>query len=493
MNRSFSTVFLLLLFLLAGCNPQEILTGDSTSAAESVTIAYAEPLSTYSPLSYEAKNRKYLANIYEPLLRFDSTFNMDTALAVSWGRLDDNTWDFRLREDVLFHDGSTFDAEDVVYSLRLAQDQEGSELGALLSTIVGIEKTGTHRLSIVTEMPDPLLLNRLTYLYVVPDAYDDFSLPIGTGPYRISGYSDNTLELERFDGYWGALSYFKTAKLKYIADPDERKEAFLIGDVQVLANVPPQAVEDLEAAGIKVMDFPSLEVSFLMFNTQRVFSDENLRTAVWNVLGANYADTFGGGYLMETSQVAAGGITGYMKAWEERESDFDAAKQARALHEGDVAVTLDLPSGLSALGEAIAEDLERIDIQVTVNTLEPDLFEEKILSGASDCYFFGWKYDLADSTDFFASVVHTEGDGYGEFNGISYSNPDLDLQIEQASTLLDHIKRRMVLETLTKQLMEDQVILPLFESRVLYALDSDLYYNFRLDGLILASEIEIGR
>ncbi len=484
----YSRLLISLSFLLSSCVDGEVLSFDSDSR-ESITIAYAEPLSTFSPLSYEAKNRKYLANIYEPLVSFDSSFNMETALAVSWGRLDDSTWDFRLREDVFFHDGSAFDADDVVYSLRLAQDQEGSELGALLGTIEGVEKTGTHRLSIKTDGPDPLLLNKLTYLYIIPDGYEDFNVPVGTGPYRISSYSDNILELERFEAYWGALAYFKEAKLQYISDPDERKEAFLSGEVQVLANVPPQAVADLEAATIEVEDFPSLEVSFLMFNTKSVFSDENLRAAVWNALGTDFAETLGGGYLMETSQVAASGITGYMATWENRVQDLDAAKQARALYEGEVVVTLDLPSGLAALGEAIAEDLEQIDISVSVNSLSPDLFEDKILSGASDFYFFGWKYDLADSADFFESVIHSKEEGYGEFNGIAYSNLSLDEQIEEASSLLDYTQRRTLLETLTEQLMEDQVVLPLFESRVLYALGSGLYYNFRLDGLIMASEI----
>lgn len=483
-----SRIFISLLVFLSSCGEGGILTIDSDST-ESITIAYAEPLSSYSPLSYEAKNRKYLANIYEPLVRFDSSFNMETALAVSWGRLDDSTWDFRLREDVFFHDGSAFDADDVIYSLRLVQDQEGSELGALLSSIEAVEKTGSHRLSIKTKKPDPLLLNKLTYLSIVPDDYQDFDIPFGTGPYRVSAYSDNTLFLERFDAYWGALAYFKEARLKYISDPDERKKAFLNGEIQVLANVPPQAVEELEGEGFEINDFPSLEVSFLMFNTQGVFSDENLRAAVWNALSEDYAEILGGGYLMETSQVAASGITGYMTAFEDRRQDLDAAKVYRALHEGDVLVTLDLPSGLDALGEVIAQDLEQIDLSVTVNTLTPDLFEDKILSGASDFYFFGWKFDLADSADFFESVVHTEEGDYGEFNGISYSNSSLDEQIEEASTFLDHSKRRTLLEALTQQLLEEQLILPLFESRVLYALDSDLYYNFRLDGLILASEI----
>lgn len=482
-------LFIVLTLLLSSCTPPEVFDGQNTPSDASVTIAYAEPLSSYSPLSYEAKNRKYLTNIYESLVSFDSTFNYETALAVSWGRLDDTTWDFHLREGVYFHDGSGFDADDVLYSFQVAQAQEASELGALLGNIVSIEKTDLYRVEIKTKVPDPLLLNKLTYVYMVPGDYENFDLPVGTGPYRAFQFIDNTLVLERFDDYWGPLAYFKQARLRYIADPKERLDAFLNNEVQVLANVPPQYVPDLESAGISVQHFPSLEVSYLMFNMRSVFADSNLRAAVWLALSTDYADTLGGGYLLSTSQVAAKGITGYQGDFELREQDVQRAGEFRAAYPDEVNVTLDLPSGLNALGEAIAADLAKIDITVTVNILEPEAFEEKILSGASDFYFFGWKYDLADSVDFFESVAHTREGNYGEFNGISYSNSTLDEQIEETSRLLDTAERRTQLETLNELLLNDKVIEPLFESQVLYAVRPELYYKFRLDGLILASEI----
>jgi len=488
--KSMRLLFLFLIFslLLVSCNTPAIFDGSQASDA-SVTIAYAEPLSNYSPLGYEAANRKYLANLYEPLVSFDSTFNTDTALAVSWGRLDDTIWDFHLREGVKFHDGTAFDADDVLYSFQMAQGQEGSELKAVLSTIVSIEKMETYRVQITTQTPDPLLLNKLTNLYMIPSEYTNFDLPVGTGPYRVSQFIDNTLVLERFEDYWGPLAYYKQARLRYIADPKERLDAFLNKEVQVLANVPPQYVSDLEAASIPVQHFPSLELSYLMFNTGGIFADSNLRAAAWYALGTDYADHLGGGYLMKTSQVAATGITGYSAETEVRGKNLDTAKMYRAAYSGAVQLTLDLPSGLDALGQAIAADLAAVDMEVTVNILEPGPFEEKILSGASDFYFFGWKFDLADSIDFFQSVVHTQEKGYGEFNGIGYSNPILDQDIETAALTLDSMERRTQLQNLNALLLKDQVVEPLFESQVLYAIRPEVYYDFRLDGLILASEI----
>ncbi|MFA4814495.1 MAG: ABC transporter substrate-binding protein [Candidatus Gracilibacteria bacterium] len=479
-------LFFCLALLLASCTPWEIL---SEETGESITIAYAEPISSYSPLSYEAKNRKYLTNIYESLVRYDPTFNYETGLAVSWGRLDDTTWDFKLRQDVTFHDGSTFDADDVLYSLQLAREYEGSELSSLLSTIVSVEKTEDYRVKIVTSRPDPLLLNKLTYVYMVPNGYENFDIPVGTGPYRTSQFVDDTLVLERFDDYWGPVAYFKEARLKYISDPEERLNAMLDGEVDVLANVPPQNVADLETAGLKVESSPSLEISFLMLNRNGPFADSNLRAAVWNALSTDYVDQFGGGYLMETSQFAATGITGYDPELELRTKDLDAAKSARALLADEVNLTLDIPQGLEVLGQAIQEDLAKIEITVTVNAIKSSDYEDVVMAGFSDFYFFGWKYDLADSEDFFTSILHTPTETYGEFNAFGYSNPEIDTKIEEASTVFDPTQRRLLLSELSSQLLAEQTVIPLFESQVLYALSPDLYYDFRLDGQIWASEI----
>lgn len=478
---------LLFLFLIS-CVPQGILT-ESSATGKEVTIAFAEPISSYSPLSYEAKNRNYLVNIYEPLVRFDATFNYESSLAVSWGRLSETVWDFRLRKDVFFHDGSAFEADDVLYSLQMAREYEGSELSALLGTIISVEKTEDYRIKITTESPDPLLLNKLSYVLMMPSSYENFDIPNGTGAYRVMQLLDDVLVLERFNEYWGPLAYFETVKLRSISSPEERIATFLDGTVDVLGNVPPQGIETLRAQGFKVEDYPSLENSFLVMNLRGHFANANLRKAVWAALSTDYAEYLGGGYLISSSQVAATGITGYNASQEPRRQNLEEAKLARALLPETLTLTLDIPEGLEILGEKIAEDLALINIELKINAIPGNDYEKLIKSGFSDFYFFGWKYDLADSEDFFSSVVHTPVGTYGEFNFFAYSNLELDASIESLSTVFDANERSAKLSALSSKLAEDQVILPLFESQILYGLSNELYYDFRLDGLIWASEI----
>ncbi len=488
MKRLLALLLILSLFSLPACQQTFSNIDQGQPSMSSISIAYAEAPSTYSPLSYEAKNRKFFANLYEPLVKFDGTFNTDSALAVSWGRLDDTTWDFHLRHDVYFHDGKIFTAADVVYSINLARG-ETSELQPLLSTILSVEQTDEDRISITTSSPDPLLLNRLTYVYMVPEATTDFSLPIGTGPYRVHEFAQDDLVLERFNDYWGPLAYFPEVHLRTVADPEERVKALENNTVQVLANVPPQSAEELKAQGLVVTDFPSLEVSYLILNQSRIFADENLRAAVNAALATDYAERLGGGYLMGTSQFAATGIEGYSKTAPQREQNLEIAQELRALVQGPVTVTLDIPEGLEILGEAIRSDLAAIDIQVTVNVLTATALQDKIEASLSDFYFFGWKYDLADSGDFFEAVAHSKVGSYGQFNGAAYADAELDLLIEKAATEFGLMERRQFITQIEAQLNSDMAIVPLFESKTLYAFHAPLLWSSRLDGQLWVSDL----
>jgi peptide/nickel transport system substrate-binding protein len=463
------------------------------ASGDQLVIAYAEAPESFSPLSYEAAERKYLLDIYEALVRHDNSFNHDSSLAVSWGRLDDYTWDFKLRQEVIFHDGSEFDANDARYSINLALEHTDSELKSLLSTIEEVKVTEEHRLEIVTLEPDPLLLDKLTYVFMVPEDYWDFDTPMGTGPYYPVSYESSEdgadFTLARFDGYWGAAPFFDEAVLTYIPGAEERLEAMLAGEVDFLANVPPQYVEDFEEAGIGVSGFPSLEVSFLMLNMDSAFGDLGLRGAVYHALADDYAEVLGSGYLMATSQYAAMGIAGFSPKIPDRQQNVEQAEVFLSDYSGTTQLFVDLPVGLEALGEKLQEDFEAVGLELFVEMHEADEYEDYVLSGDSDAYFFGWKYDLADVMDFYNAVAHSRGDDFGSFNVIAYSEDDVDVLIEEVNSVFDEVERGVLISDITRLLTGDKAIIPLFESKVLYGISPDLTWPTRLDGQILASEI----
>ena len=143
----------------------------------------------------------------------------------------------------------------------------------------------------------------------------------------------------------------------------------------------------MEESGVDVQDFPNLEVSSLMFNFSGIFSDKNLRDAVYYALATDYAEEFGSGYLLSTDQFCFRDVR-YSRKLTDRNQNVETANEFRSKYEGDVDVTLDVPTGLEKLAEKVKSDLAMVNINVTVLVSNPSEFQNKILAGESDFYFF---------------------------------------------------------------------------------------------------------
>ncbi|KKR24194.1 MAG: family 5 extracellular solute-binding protein, peptide/nickel transport system substrate-binding protein, partial [Candidatus Peregrinibacteria bacterium GW2011_GWE2_39_6] len=151
---------------------------------EELTIAYDQPLLTYEAATFDSTSRSYLANTYEALVSFDRNFKIRPALALSWGMINDTTWQFKLRPDLTFHDQSSFEASDVIASFKRAKSNPLSETQNLVTSIKEVKAVDDLTILIITKNPDPILLNKLTAIYIIPaESPDHLETPIGTGPY----------------------------------------------------------------------------------------------------------------------------------------------------------------------------------------------------------------------------------------------------------------------------------------------------------------------
>ncbi len=97
-----------------------------------------------------ADNKAATAQVYEALLDFDSNLAIVPQLALAWKPLDPTTWEFELRPDVRFHDGTPFTAEDVVFSIERAR-AETSDFRTLVDGIAAVEAIDDHTVRITTD------------------------------------------------------------------------------------------------------------------------------------------------------------------------------------------------------------------------------------------------------------------------------------------------------------------------------------------------------
>ncbi len=149
-----------------------------------------------------------LLDIYETAVTRDAAGEIVAGLATSWKQLDDVSWELSIRENVTFHDGSPFGADDVVYSYSRVLDKENkSPQRSYIASISSVEAVDRKTVRITLAQPDPLLLQGLLIVPIVKTGATKESLARatnGTGPYKLERWVPaDQLSVVSAEGYWG--------------------------------------------------------------------------------------------------------------------------------------------------------------------------------------------------------------------------------------------------------------------------------------------------
>ena len=206
----------------------------------------------WDPYQHTAQSQGRIeAQIFDYLVDFPNTDEPPVPmLATEWTQIDDRTWEFKLREGVIFHDGSTFDAADVKASIELASgatDTPTLQAGDWLPVSVEIVDDFTVRLS--TEEPFAGLLTQLRNGIIVSS--DDLEnnaeaikmQPNGTGPFRLVSNELTRKVMEANEDYWQGAPQIKELIWEFIQDADTRLTALLAGQADVIDRVPTQHLQ----------------------------------------------------------------------------------------------------------------------------------------------------------------------------------------------------------------------------------------------------------
>lgn len=475
---------------------------DRQTIVENLVIAEPVAMTSFEPTVFETFTRQRLNNFYETLVKPDGDLNIEPSLALSWGMKSDTDWEIILRPNVQFHDGSKLDSGDVLMSVLRAKNFKNSELKDLLSTFKNVKIVDGLTLEIETNKPDPLFLQRLATVYILPseilekvkDATLDLSVEnaIGTGSYKANEITnDGVLSLKRFENYWGQKPNFGNVKIVTITNTEGRVQAMNDGSVDILDYVPHDFVSQL-GDDFKVYAVPSLEVQFLVFNTTRgVFKSQDVRNAVAATFDREGFAKYLGKYVKPSYQFVSTGVFGFNP--DLSVPDYDAMNQSG---EDEKSIVIYLPKGLENLGEYINSQLSGIGLKVGIIYFEGSKYQEALQNGGFDIYFMGYRNELGDAGDFLSSVAHsaqTVGDKkYGQYNFAKYSNELVDKNIEASEIELDAEKRLSELQSAMKTIVSGDVLgIPMFQYETVFAARKGLQFTPRIDGYIYINEIGI--
>ncbi len=351
-------------------------------------------------------------NIFEGLVRMDADYGIVPALATEWQFEAPNTWRFTLREGVTFHDGTPFDAEAVKYSFdRIAKAGGGTP---------GFDKNSTKIIDDFTVEVTPSFENRrMVEQLVHPEnsiiapGSNPGEEPIGTGPFKFSSYDrQEQIVVERNDDYWGEPPTLEQITFRFLPEPNARRLALEAGEVDLILDVPREAVADLEAKGFvtETSDVGAYEAIYNNISGQNgytILQDPAVRQAIGYAIDrdALVEGVFEGLAAPEQTMIPsrlldeenAGKIEGYAFDPEQAQQLLDDAgwtvgEDGIRVKDGQ-RLTLELINGFpsaqvhGAVPEFVQDQLKDVGIEVEiVKTPDSAAYEERLNSGEGDMW-----------------------------------------------------------------------------------------------------------
>ncbi len=482
---------LLLPLVLGGCQR-----APPSPPARPLRIAtYSGPLSLDPQLRNEVLTFSILENVYDALVSFDAQLRIRPGLATSWENPNDLTWRFHLRQGVHFHDGRLLTADDVVATIERGRHNPRSGVGNYLVSVDRVRKLSVDTVEITTRRPSPVLLNKLTFVYVVPrDAPDEIRQPIGTGPYRLVSVDAHRVLLRAFAGCWRGPPAEPEVELLIEPDAAQRVAMLERGDVDLVQEVKPELAAQVERApGCRLLASEGLLVEYLAVRPDtQPFSDLRVRQAIDLAIDrAALVTRHHRGQALAMGQLVSRQVFGYAPDLRARGRDLAAARRLLAeagLPDG-FSADLELREGRNA-GE-LAAQLGEAGIRVRPMARPWGEMYRRLQEGKVAFYLGGVLAGSADASDVFDSKVHSRepAKGYGDGNWNGFSDPELDRMIEGSATTMDMLERRAQLQAVMRRVMEALPMIALDSPYTLFGIRSDLEWEPRRDGMVRVIDI----
>ena len=251
--------------LVAG--PAHAVNGKPAVDRETVVFAIAGDIGNLdAQVASTGDSHRYALALNDTLYGFDAKGNLEPRIATGVKISDDGLrYTFTLRKDVKFHNGAPLTAKDVKYSIdRILKPETKSSRRPNFATVFDAASAPDESTVVFTlKKADGAFLNKVAgYLFIVPKDYTESlgtpeafaRAPVGAGPFRfVEQKIGQSVELVRFDGYWGKKPEIRRLVYKLIPEAGSRVNALVAGEVDVADSIQPSDVARLKQnAGLAV-------------------------------------------------------------------------------------------------------------------------------------------------------------------------------------------------------------------------------------------------
>lgn len=434
-----------------------------------------------------------LENVYDTLVVPDAEGEFQPSLASEWETSDDGlTWTFHLRDDVTFHNGDEFTADDVVYSFNRIIDEELAN-AYRFSEVSDIEATDEHTVVITLEQPTPALLANIggfKGMAIIPEgAADELDLAteaVGTGPFELGSPEAGGITLTAYDDHWNGPPTVDGVEFRYVSESATALTSLRSGDVHWTDNVPPQDVEGLQGdEAVEVGISPSVDYWYLALNHE---------AEPWDQVEARQAVAYGidRDQIVDVTQFGAATVNQTAipegSFWYHDYAPFshDPEMAADLLDEAGVedgqSLGLMVVQGTDGVeaAQVMEANLAEIGLDVTVEQEPDSTWLDRQAEGDFDAFMWSWLGNL-DPFGFYHAQHYCDGG----FNFQGYCSSEVDDLLDQAAAETDPQARKALYDQAAELIVDDVSYLYLYNPDVVQAWTAGLDgYEIRPDRAI---------
>lgn len=472
---------------LTACGSDSGSSGGSTDTIIRGTTD--QPVSLDPAGAYDLPSYDIIYNVYQNLVQFPpgETKPLPEA-AESCEFTDDVTYECKMRADNVFSDGSTLDAEDVVFSFeRNVKIADPNGASSLLANMKSIEAKGSDTVVFNLAEPDatwPSVLATASFAIVPSDTFsadklqDDASV-IGSGRYTVEQYTPGQQTvLQGNSEYKGEdPAQTNTAIIQYFDKASALKLALEEGAVDVAyRSLSPTDLESLESAeGVSVVQGEGAEIRYLNFNLDLQPGDDDaqklaIRQAVAQTIDRqSIVDNVYNGTVKPLYSMIPASLPYQTESFKEaygESPDTDAAKKTLDGAGVKTPVPLEVwwtPSHYGpSSGDEYAEIKRQLDdsglFEVTLKSTEWNQYSEAAFTDKYPTYQLGWFPDYPDPDDYVGNFLSNTS-----FLNLHYDNPEIQKLLAEEKASTDDAVRQKAFARIQEISAEEAPNIPIWE------------------------------
>ncbi|WP_055591362.1 ABC transporter substrate-binding protein [Peterkaempfera griseoplana] len=372
-------------------------TAGSSTPRRGGTLALASP-TDFTPSLLFAQSAMSLPQrlVYNTLTRYDDRLQPQPELATEWQVSGDGrAVTLKLRDDVVFHNGRPFTADDVIFAVKNLQNPlRAAQLRSTALAVAGFEKRGDHEIVLTLAHPVSNLFDLFEFMIItdrdsVEDALAGKRL-IGTGPFTFQEWNPGSLlRFARNDRYWRpGRPYLDGVDLRIIPQSDTLLSSLRTGQTQLtygLAGKDAATLKDNPRFRVKQYATGSGAVYLGVNVTADPVRNKLVRQALaWAVDRDRIVQQALGGYGLASAAPWPASSPAYTEA-NARHYTHDPAK-ARELLKSAGVTSLDLPllfattPGGAQIAQMVQYDLQQVGVRTTLQPTDPATGQKRLIS-----------------------------------------------------------------------------------------------------------------